>query len=151
MNFAEELKSILGNEDKTLDQILNLQKTIRKDVTERDWEKLESNITLLNQWNEAFLGFDEQKNELIENAISIYSKESVSEVFKAEPLVMQVNRKLRISKLENDSLNIYVSITRNFLQSVFEKVVPGARNTLYSSDGTIIRSAPSSIILNTVG
>ena len=69
----------------------------------------------------------------------------------AENLLKEVKRKLVFSKIENDSLNTYIEITKNFLQGIFETVVPTRRNTLYSRTGNIVRPVPESLLVNTLG
>ena len=78
-------------------------------------------------------------------------KENVEKILKSENQLKEVKRKLIFSKIENDSLNTYIAITKNFLQGIFETVVPQRRNTLYSRTGNIVRPVPESMLINTLG
>lgn len=62
----------------------------------------------------------------------------------------QVRQKLAVSKIENDVLNEYIRITQNFLQGVFESVLPQRRNMRYSPEGTVVKMQPQSVVVDTV-
>ena len=62
----------------------------------------------------------------------------------------QVRRKLSVSKVENDALNDYIRITKDFLQEVFDSVIPKNRNTVYSNTGSVIKPVPENLLINTV-
>ena len=62
----------------------------------------------------------------------------------------QVRRKLSASKVENDALNDYIRITKDFLQEVFDSVIPKNRNTVYSSSGSVVKPVPENLLINTV-
>ena len=151
MDFSTELKKHLTKEDTLLDSIIESQKQVRLVVTKRDWLGLEKEMKVLEDKANDFVILEDEKNQLIEKATLEIGEEEVKKVIKSENLVKEVKRKLIFSKIENDSLNTYIEITKNFLQGIFDTVVPTRRNTLYSRNGNIVRHVPESMLVNTLG
>jgi hypothetical protein len=98
-----------------------------------------------------FIILEDERNKLTEKATLEMGEETVNKISKEEPLLKEVKRKLIFSKIENDSLNTYIAITKNFLQGIFDTVVPTGRNTLYSRKGNLVRTSPDSMLVNTLG
>ena len=151
MDFATELKNHLTKEDSILDSIIASQKQVRVFVTKRDWMNLESEMKALEDKANEFMILEAERNKLVEKATLEIGETSVNKIKKEDLLLKEVKRKLIFSKIENDSLNTYIAITKNFLQGIFDTVVPQRRNTLYSRNGNIVRSQPDSMLLNTLG
>lgn len=151
MDFSVELKNHLIKEDMLLDSIIASQKQVRLLVTKRDWFGLESEMKVLEDKANDFVALEDEKNQLLDKAKVEIGEESVNQICKEEFLLKEVKRKLIFSKIENDSLNTYIAITKNFLQGIFETVVPQRRNTLYSRTGNIVRPVPESMLINTLG
>ena len=151
MDFATELKNHLTKEDSILDSIIASQKQVRFFVTKRDWMSLESEMKALEDKANSFVALEDERNQFIEKATLELGKDEVNKILKSESQLKEVKRKLIFSKIENDSLNTYIAITKNFLQGIFDTVVPQRRNTLYSRNGNIVRSQPDSMLLNTLG
>lgn len=151
MDFAVELKNHLIEEEKVLDSIIASQKQVRFFVTKRDWMSLENEMKLLQDKANIFMTLEDERNQLIEKTSLEIGEEKVKQICKSENLLKEVKRKLVFSKIENDSLNTYIEITKNFLQGIFETVVPTRRNTLYSRTGNIVRPVPESLLVNTLG
>ena len=108
-------------------------------------------MKILEEKANNFMTLEDERNQFVENAKMILGKENVEKILKSENQLKEVKRKLIFSKIENDSLNTYIAITKNFLQGIFDTVVPQRRNTLYSRNGNIVRSQPDSMLLNTLG
>ena len=151
MDFAKELKNHLIKEEALLDSIIASQKLVRILVTKRDWIGLESEMKALEKMAGDFLILEDEKNQLQEKAVLEIGEAEVYKIVKAESLAKEVKRKLIFSKIENDSLNTYISITKNFLQGVFDTVIPQKRNILYSRTGNIVKPVPESMLVNTLG
>ena len=151
MDFAKELKNHLIKEEALLDSIIASQKLVRILVTKRDWIGLESEMKALEKMAGDFLILEDEKNQLQEKAVLEIGEAEVNKIVKAESLAKEVKRKLIFSKIENDSLNTYISITKNFLQGVFDTVIPQKRNILYSRTGNIVKPVPESMLVNTLG
>lgn len=151
MDFATELKNHLTKEENLLDSIIASQKQVRLFVTKRDWLSLENEMKILEEKANNFMTLEDERNQFVENAKMILGKENVEKILKSENQLKEVKRKLIFSKIENDSLNTYIGITKNFLQGIFETVVPQRRNTLYSRTGNIVRPVPESLLINTLG
>ena len=75
------------------------------------------------------------------------SKETMSDI---QQLYSSVKQRLLASKIENKALNDYIKITTEFLQGVFDNVVPQRKTTVYSRTGSLVKNQPQSMILNTV-
>ena len=112
---------------------------------------LESEMKALEDKANSFVALEDERNQFIEKATLELGKDEVNKILKSESQLKEVKRKLIFSKIENDSLNTYIAITKNFLQGIFDTVVPQRRNTLYSRNGNIVRSQPDSMLLNTLG
>lgn len=151
MDFATDFKTYLIKEDSLLDSIIASQKKVRVLVTKRDWSALETEMNILEKKAEEFMILDEEKNQLINIATKKIGVAEVNKITKADTLVKEVKRKLIFSKIENDSLNTYIAITKNFLQGIFDTVVPSRRNTLYSRKGNLVKTVPDSMVLNILG
>ena len=151
MDFAKELKNHLIKEEALLDSIIASQKLVRILVTKRDWIGLESEMKALEKMAGDFLILEDEKNQLQEKAVLEIGEAEVNKIVKAESLAKEVKRKLIFSKIENDSLNTYISITKNFLQGIFDTVIPQKRNILYSRTGNIVKPVPESMLVNTLG
>ena len=134
-----------------LDSIIASQKQVRLFVTKRDWVSLENEMKSLEDKANDFMILEDERNKLTEKATLEMGEETVNKIFKEEPLLKEVKRKLIFSKIENDSLNTYIAITKNFLQGIFDTVVPTGRNTLYSRKGNLVRTSPDSMLVNTLG
>lgn len=147
MNNIESLNSILEQQRVQIDLILTEQKKVRKDVTVRDWDNLEAHIASLNVLSAQFQILEEKRKRLYEAA---NEEAGGKDVLLGNPLMHMVHQKLVASKIENDALNNYVSVTQKFLQGVFDNVIPQRRNTLYSRKGQLIKTAPESLLLNTL-
>ena len=151
MDFATELKNHLTKEETVLDSIIASQKQVRLFVTKRDWMSLENEMKSLEDKANDFMILEDERNKLTEKATLGMGEETVNKISKEEPLLKEVKRKLIFSKIENDSLNTYIAITKNFLQGIFDTVVPTGRTTLYSRKGNLVRTSPDSMLVNTLG
>ena len=151
MDFATELKNHLTKEETVLDSIIASQKQVRLFVTKRDWMSLENEMKSLEDKANDFMILEDERNKLTEKATLEMGEETVNKISKEEPLLKEDKRKLIFSKIENDSLNTYIAITKNFLQGIFDTVVPTGRNTLYSRKGNLVRTSPDSMLVNTLG
>ena len=151
MDFATELKNHLTKEETVLDSIIASQKQVRLFVTKRDWMSLENEMKSLEDKANDFMILEDERNKLTEKATLEMGEETVNKISKEEPLLKEVKRKLIFSKIENDSLNTYIAITKNFLQGIFDTVVSTGRNTLYSRKGNLVRTSPDSMLVNTLG
>ena len=127
MNNIESLNSILEQQRVQIDLILTEQKKVRKDVTVRDWDNLEAHIASLNVLSAQFQILEEKRKRLHEAA---NEEAGGKDVLLGNPLMHMVHQK--------------------FLQGVFDNVIPQRRNTLYSRKGQLIKTAPESLLLNTL-
>lgn len=147
MEYLEILNGILEQERNQLDLILSEQKKVRKDVTERNWDNLEVHVQTLNILSHQFTEMEKNREQAYEEAKKAADGK---DVLLGNPLYHSVHQKLAASRVENDSLNKYISVTRNFIQGIFDNVVPKRRNTLYSSSGKVVRTAPEALLLDTL-
>lgn len=147
MEYLEILNGILEQERNLLDLILAEQKKVRKDVTERNMEKLTVSIQTLNILSNQYVELEERREEAYEAA-----KEAMDgkDVLLGNPLYHSVHQKLAASRIENDSLNKYISVTRSFIQGIFDNALPGRRNKVYSATGRVVQTAPEALLLDTL-
>ena len=159
---AADLLAILTSQNELLDSMIELQKLVRQAVTEKKWVDLDNNLFKLNELTEGFTQLESKREALccqicgVSGSQQVPSMHQVSTMLPDEvrPMVRevlhQVRRKLSASKVENDALNDYIRITKDFLQEVFDSVIPKNRNTVYSSSGSVVKPVPENLLINTV-
>lgn len=159
---AADLLAILTAQNQVLDSIIELQKLVRQAVTEKNWVDLETSLFKLNELTDSFTQMEAKREELccqicgVSGSQQVPGMHQVSTMLPDEvrPMVRevlhQVRRKLSASKVENDALNDYIRITKEFLQEVFDSVIPKNRNTVYSSSGSVVKPVPENLLINTV-
>ena len=155
---AKRLYDVLLSQIELISQIIEMQKTVRESTKDRNWDKLQSTLYYINELSEGFMELEGRRIEYfrefgsktgsdlhqISGNLPFQFKNPITTVF------TELKKKLLTSKIENDAFNEYISITQEFLQGVFDEVLPQRRNTLYSKTGSLIKNQPDSIILNTV-
>lgn len=149
---------ILLNQNAVLAEIISQQRILRTAVTAKDWNQVERAGFDIDALAERFSYLENERVQVFkqlcaENPDDIFLVSRDLPAAFRRPVIEafhQVRQKLAISKIENEALNEYIRITRNFLQEVFDNVLPQRRNTLYSSAGTVVKVQPESVVLNTV-
>ena len=123
---------------------------------------LETSLFKLNELTDSFTQMEAKREELccqicgVSGSQQVPGMHQVSTMLPDEvrPMVRevlhQVRRKLSASKVENDALNDYIRITKDFLQEVFDSVIPKNRNTVYSSSGSVVKPVPENLLINAV-
>ncbi len=149
---------ILLNQNAVLTEIITQQRILRTAVTAKDWKQVERAGFEVNALAERFSYLENERMQVFKQLCS-EKPDDIFEVARDLPPAFrrpvieafhQVRQKLAVSKIENEALNEYIRITRNFLQEVFDSVLPQRRNTLYSSAGTVVKVQPESVVLNTI-
>ena len=149
---------ILLNQNAVLAEIITQQRILRTAVTAKDWKQVERAGFEVNALAERFSYLENERMQVFKQLCS-EKPDDIFEVARDLPPAFrrpvieafhQVRQKLAVSKIENEALNEYIRITQNFLQGVFEYVLPQRRNTLYSSAGAVVKVRPESVVLNTV-
>lgn len=149
---------ILLNQNAVLAEIITQQRILRTAVTAKDWKRVERAGFDINALAERFSYLENERMQVFKQLCS-EKPDDIFEVARDLPPAFrrpvieafhQVRQKLAVSKIENEALNEYIRITRNFLQEVFDSVLPQRRNTLYSSAGTVVKVQPESVVLNTI-
>ena len=158
IDYSVKIKSVLVSQDKLLSEIYDSQKKIRESVNERDWDELQYNLSSFNALSNKFSELENERLKFFEylgfkDGASLnttdknISKETMSDI---QQLYSSVKQRLLASKIENKALNDYIKITTEFLQGVFDNVVPQRKTTVYSRTGSLVKNQPQSMILNTV-
>ncbi len=163
--MTEKIKSISNNIYKTLvsqsdvlSAIIVQQQIVRSAVTSKNWNQLQDAVSVVNQLSKDFVALEAKRLEeclklhqgnpddifAIANMVSPELKKCILGMFH------QVRQKLVVSKIENDAINEYIRITQEFLQGVFDNVLPQRRNKIYSSKGDVIKNRPKAVILNAI-
>lgn len=136
----KEYEMILANENDVLDSILLKQAELKDYVTNRNWEKLIKIITEINMKSDMFNRIDTKRDELS-------NKLSEKEMNEYQEKITILRSKLTKSKIQNETLSKYISITRGFIQGVVENAIPQARSKIYSKTG-IVQNQPQSVVLD---
>ena len=158
IDYSVKIKSVLVSQDKLLSEIYDSQKKIRESVNERDWDELQYNLSSFNALSNKFSELENERLKCFEyfgfkDGASLnttdknISKETLNDI---QQLYNSVKQRLLASKIENKALNDYIKITTEFLQGVFDNVVPQRKTTVYSRTGSLVKNQPQSMILNTV-
>ncbi len=154
----KDLYKTLMRQNEVLGAIIVQQQIVRSAVTGRDWNQLQDAVSAVNSLSKEFASLESKRIEKSlklnsENPDDIFAvtnsapeelKKSIIETF------YQVRQKLVVSKIENDAINEYIRITQEFLQGVFDNVLPQRRNKLYSASGKMVKNQPKSVILNAI-
>ena len=155
--IGKDLYKILCEQKKLLGTIYEHQKIVRESVVNKNWDPLQSQFATIDVLSQEFSMLEIKRIStslrLYKDADDIYAISGLVPVDMRVQLIeafQAVKRNLLISKIENDSINEYIRVTQNFMQKVFDEVLPQRRNTLYSSKGEVIKNQPTSVILDTV-
>ncbi len=136
--ICETLKS----EAELLDKIIEVQKEIHEFVLKRKWLLLEEKITKMNELSSCFAELDKVREELEAN--------HNFKDFEVATAKAQVKSRLLKSKLQNKVLNEYIFTTKNFLQGIFDQVLPERRNVTYSRYGKIVKPELHNVVLDQI-
>ena len=137
-----ELSVLLKNESALLDKIICEQKTLHECVLKRQWLLLEESLSKLNEMSETFAQLDKKREELSAG----FNKGD----FELSSLKAEVKSKLLKSKLENRVLSEYIVTTRQFLQGVFDDVLPERRNVTYTRYGKLIKPELHNVVVDQI-
>lgn len=137
----KELVSVMEDENVLLDKILEQQSVIHISVKEKKWDVLQESMSKLQNLSDCFVSLEKKRE-------SLSAGKNMAQDLEVAPVLSQVRGKLQKSKVENNALSEYVSVTRKFLANVFDTVVPQRRNTLYSKSGAIVKPELNSLVLN---
>ncbi len=133
------LQEILNKENALMDKILLKQKILHDAVKEKNWIGLENVMSDIDLASKEFSSLEDERTS---------SKETVT--LEHEKVKNQVRQKLLKSKIENDALTEYISVTNNFVQGVLDAIVPQRKNATYGRNGKLIQKQPQSVVLNKV-
>lgn len=145
MTVEEKQKTcvqIMSAQNELLDCMLAEQQRIHETVKNRQWNELETCLSHMEAYSDAFVSLDTKREQVVGGDRSIYFSREV------EPLFTSVRTKLARSKIENQALSSYVHATQDFLGGVLEQCVPQQRNTLYTNKGTIQKPVMQSVVVN---
>lgn len=157
---ALSLYRTLKSQSALLDQILDAQQKIRIAVTDKQYSDLEGLLYKLGGLAETFCelehtriaacaGLSAEANEdgdvfIAVRSLSEANRNAVLEVFR------DVRGKLSRSKIENEALNAFIKVAREFLQGVLDRAIPDRRNPVYSNRGSVVQSSPESLVLDAI-
>ena len=141
--LKNELTEILKKESELLDQILARQSTVHDCVIKRKWLELENVLAELQKMSEDFVDLDSRREEL-------FNSGKIKIDFELTPSVSEVKVKLNKSKMQNKVLNEYISVTKSFLQGIFDEVLPERRNVTYSRYGKIVKGELHNVVIDQV-
>ena len=138
---TKEFEQVLEREEQILDELVKNQNSLRKAVTEKNWESLTKIINNINSISSDFLEADTER-EVIQDMMKM---DEVKPYFER---LANMRAKLLKCKIENQALSKYVNITKNFIQGVVEDALPQSGNKVYSKSGKIVQPQPQSVVLN---
>lgn len=140
-NSQKDFSTILIDEEKVLDTILETQTSLRTAVFEKNWEELNKAIDNMNSLSSIFMDLDSKRDNI---QVNMKNEELMPY---SEKLGILRSKLLKL-KIENQAFSKYVNITNNFVQGVIDNAVPQRRNKVYSKAGQILQPKPQSIVLN---
>ena len=137
----EDFKEILVKENGVLDALLEKQAALHAAVITKNWISLEDDMECIQDLSEKFSALDQKRESLSAKKLEISEEEKT--------LLLGLHGKLLKSKIENQTLNTYITATNNFVQGILDNAVPNRRNVLYSKSGIVKRDS-NSVVLNRV-
>ncbi|MBO4857319.1 MAG: hypothetical protein J5527_02250 [Treponema sp.] len=140
-NKYENFEQILNKEEELLDSLTEKQAEFKVAVMEKNWEKLTSVINKINVQTDDFVELDAQREEM-QNEMRAKELKPYSEKLGT------LRAKLLKWKIENQALEKYVSITKDFIKEVVDNALPQSGNKVYSKRGMIVQPQPQSIVVN---
>ncbi len=155
---SQDLYKTLVRQNEVLGAIIVQQQIVRSAVTGRNWIQLQDAVNEVNTLSKEFASLEAKR---IEKSLKL-NPENPDDIFALSNLVpeelkqtiienfYQVRQKLVVSKIENEAINEYIRITQEFLQGVFDNVLPQRRNKIYSASGKMVKNQPKSVILNAI-
>ncbi len=157
-SISNDIYKVLVAQSDVLGAIIVQQQIVRTAVTSKNWNQLQDSVNIVNHLTKEFIELEAKRSSECaklnpnnpDDIFTIATK--VNPELKSGILGMfhQVRQKLVVSKIENDAINEYIRITQDFLQEVFDNVLPQRRNKLYSSKGKVIKNRPKSVILDAI-
>ena len=138
--LIKEYGNILAEEENLLDCLTEKQKTLRKAVTDKNWECLVNLISEVNLISDSFHKFDIRRDEIQEQL----KTEEIKPYFER---LSRLRTKLLKCKVENQVISNYVNVTKEFIAQVVEKAIPQTRNKNYTKYGTITQPEHGSVLV----
>ena len=141
----EKYRAILETEKTVLNEIIEKQMKFKRAVNDKNWSCLMDCISDLNELSEKFNALDERRAQFSdENAERFGAKDE------EYALLSDIRGKLIKCRAESRALREYITITRGFVQAVFDNALPCSRARVYSRKGYVQNPQPSSVVLNTL-
>ena len=140
-NEYENFEQILNKEEELLDSLTEKQAEFKVAVMEKNWEKLTSVINKINVQTDDFVELDAQREEM-------QYKMRAKELKQYSEKLGTLRAKLLKWKIENQALEKYVNITKDFIKEVVDNALPQSGNKVYSKRGMIVQPQPQSIVVN---
>ena len=139
-----ELISVLNEQDRILDSMLDHQRRIYNCVVSKSWDGLESCVQHVNELGNDFAKVDSFREKIAPVSNSIYFAPSVRDVF------LRVKTKLARSKVESQSLGKYVGAAKEFIETVMDECTSQQHSSVYTSTGSMKKNYGQSIVINSV-
>lgn len=156
-SITQDLYKTLLEQNEVLANIISQQQVLRTAVTSKNWDQLEQTMSNMNPLTDKFSLLEDQRM-IICSKLSpddpnniVCVSQSLPSAFR-KPIIesfYQIRQKLAVSKIENETVNEYIRVTKDFIQGIFDTALPQRRNILYSSTGAMIKVLPESVVLDT--
>lgn len=131
---------VLTEEKSILENVLLIQKSVRKAINDKNWTELMKHMSAVNISMDSFNRLDEEREEL---AVAVKAgDEEVSSI------LTEVRGLLVKCRAENKALSDYINITRNFVKGIIDEALPQSKAKVYSRNGNIVQDKPHSVVLN---
>ena len=143
-SLNKEFGLLLKNENDILEELSAKQKTLRKVLTEKNWDTLLDLMSEVNMLSDNFQKFDSRRDE-IQNQLSENDLAGFTDA------ISVLRNKLLRCKVENQVIANYVTTTRQFIASVVQEAVPQIRNKNYNRRGEVLQPKPASVLVDVRG
>lgn len=143
-SLIKEFGLLLKNENDILEELSAKQKTLRKVLTEKNWDTLLDLMSEVNMLSDNFQKFDARRDE-IQNQLSENDLAGFNDALSS------LRNKLLRCKVENQVIANYVTTTRQFIASVVQEAVPQIRNKNYNRHGEVLQPQPASVLVDVRG
>jgi len=160
VSIAQRIEETLLQQIRIMQKIYGYQKTLSVGVFDRSWEKVEQCVVKSTEASRTFLQLDKQNFALLQQ-LNPHNQDTsdfygytaglpVEVKQKLNQLYQQLQRCVRLSKIENDTLNAYTEHTQFLISSLVQAVGEDKKTSFYTKTGAATSANFTRLVIDTV-
>lgn len=152
------MEHVLEQQISLLAGLYTCQKRMYESVLTRDWIMLQKELALSSGIAERFANLEEERLAILKgfapNTDSATGFYRITASFPDEgrarinAMYREVKRLLLLSRTESDVFNTYIKNARTLLTGMFDTVLAGRHNKIYTRKGALASTGLDSVVLN---